>query len=291
MAYCRGRLAAQLAKAAMVKGSMLEVGLPESKVGPYLSKAALRFKPAGLVMACINSPKNITVSGDEEQTDAVKDLLDEDSIFARKLQVEVAYHSPHMNHIAHEYLLDLGDPELGETLPECQLMFSSVTNRPTTVKELRQADYWVKNMTSPVRFSEAVTQLASASAKPQKKKLGGASKDTVTIYDLLELGRHSALAGPTKDILRTVFRGEEVIYASSLTRNVSALDTTLSVAGRLHCLGYPVKVANVNLIEATKITDRMILTDLLEYPFDHSQAYWHESRISKDLRHQKHPAP
>nr|ANM86508.1 putative type I PKS [Cladonia uncialis subsp. uncialis] len=280
VAYCRGRLAAQLAKAAMVKGSMLEVGLPESKVGPYLSKAALRFKPAGLVMACINSPKNITVSGDEEQTDAVKDLLDEDSIFARKLQVEVAYHSPHMNHIAHEYLLDLGDPELGETLPECQLMFSSVTNRPTTVKELRQADYWVKNMTSPVRFSEAVTQLASASAKPQKKKLGGASKDTVTIYDLLELGRHSALAGPTKDILRTVFRGEEVIYASSLTRNVSALDTTLSVAGRLHCLGYPVKVANVNLIEATKITDRMILTDLLEYPFDHSQAYWHESRIN-----------
>ena len=168
-------------------------------------------------------------------------------------------------------------------------MVSSVTNRLTTVKELCQADYWLKNMTSPVRFSEAVTQLASASAKSQKKKLGGASKDTVTIYDLLELGPHSALAGPTKAILKTVSRGEEVIYASSLTRNVSALDTTLSAAGRLHCLGYPVKVANVNLIEATKTTDRMTLTDLPEYPFHHSQAYWHESRISKDFRLRKHP--
>ena len=289
VAYSRGRLAAQLAKTAMVKGSMLAVGLPESKVGRYLSKVALKFKHAGLVVACINSPKSVTLSGDEEQIDAVKDLLDEDSIFARKLQVEVAYHSPHMNQIAHEYSLDMGDLEMGETLRGCQLMVSSVTNRPANVKELCQADYWVKNMTSPVRFCEAVTQLASASAKSQKKKLGGASKDTVTIYDLLELGPHSALAGPTKDILKTVSRGEEVIYASSLTRNISALDTTLSAAGRLHCLGYPLKVANVNLVEATKTTNRMTLTDLPEYPFDHSQAYWHESRISKDLRLRKYP--
>ena len=267
---------------------MLAMGLPESKVGPYLSKVALRFKYAGLVEACINSSKNLSISGDEGQIAAVKKLLDEDSIFARKLQVEGAYHSPHMNQIAHEYLLDRGDLEVGEKLRGCQLMISSVTNRPTTVKELCQAGHWVKNMTSPARFCEAVTQLASASAKLQRKKLGGASKDTVTIYDLLELGPHSALAGPSKDILKTVSRGEEAKYASSLTRNVSGLDTILSAAGRLHCLGYPGKVANVNLIEATKMTDRMTLTDLPEYPFDHSQAYWHESRISKDLRLRKH---
>lgn len=144
VAYHRGRLAAQLAKTTKVKGFMLAVGLPESKVGPYLSKVALRFKHAGLVVACINSRKDVTISGDEEQIDAVKDLLDEDSIFARKLLV-------------------------GESLRGCQFMVSSVTNRLTTVKELCQADYWLKNMTSPVRFSEAVTQLASASANLRRR--------------------------------------------------------------------------------------------------------------------------
>ena len=49
------------------------------------------------------------------------------------------------------------------------------------------------------------------------------------------------------------------------------------------------KIANVNRTEATKATNRMALTHLPEYPFDHSQAYWHEGRISKDLRLRKHP--
>ena len=64
---------------------------------------------------------------------------------------------------------------------------------------------------------------------------------------------------------------------------------TTGATGRLYCLGYPVKVANVNRTEATKATNRMALTDLPEYPFDHSQAYWHESRINKELRLRKHP--
>lgn len=228
-AYLRGKLASQLAKTAKVKGSMIAVGLPESRVGQYIRKVAFRFRRAGIVVACVNSPKSVTVSGDEEQIDALKEFLDEDSVFARKLQVDVAYHSPHMNQIAQEYRLALGDLEKGEALDGCHLMVSSVTNQPITPKELCQADYWVKNMTSPVKFCQAVTQLASASAKSQKKKLGGGNKEAAntTIYDLLELGPHSALAGPTKDILKTVPRGKEITYASSLTRNISGLDTTL----------------------------------------------------------------
>ena len=143
-------------------------------------------------------------------------------------------------------------------------------------------------MTSAVKFCEAVTKLASAPDKTQRRKLGGGSKETATLYDLLELGPHSALAGPVRDILKTVPRGGEVVYSSTLTRNVSAMETTMSAAGRLYCLGYPLNVADVNRMSATKIYNRKPLTDLPEYPFDHSQAYWHESRMSKDLRLRKH---
>jgi acyl transferase domain-containing protein/NADPH:quinone reductase-like Zn-dependent oxidoreductase/SAM-dependent methyltransferase len=292
VAYFRGTLAARLAMTSKTRGSMIAVGLPESKVGPYIREVASKFGHIGIVVACINSPKSVTISGDENQVDALRELLEKESVFARKLQVDVAYHSPHMNQIADDYLMAIKDLEMGEPLHGCKLMVSSVVNKPLSTRELCQAGYWVKNMTSAVRFSEAVAQLTSMSAKTQKRKLGGGNQQVVTTYDLLELGPHSALQGPTKDILKTVARGNEVSYSSALSRNVSAFDTVLSAAGRLYCLGYPVKVADVNGVGAKgakEPSDRMALTDLPEYPFDHSQAYWHESRISKDLRLRKHP--
>lgn len=288
VAYFRGKLAAQLAATVETKGSMMAVGLPEAKVAPYIGKVALKFGFAGIVVACVNSPKNVTISGDDHQINFLKQLLDEDSVFARKLQVDVGYHSPHMNQIAAEYQQSLSSLEPGHALPGCTLMVSSVTNTPVTPKDLCRADYWVKNMTSPVRFSDALTRLLSTSSSG-RKKLGGGNRESVTVYDLLELGPHSALAGPTKDILRSVSREKDVTYSSSLNRNVSALDTTLRAVGQLWCLGYPVDIAAVNHPEATKVSDDMALTDLPEYPFDHSQSYWNESRISKEYRLRKHP--
>jgi acyl transferase domain-containing protein/NADPH:quinone reductase-like Zn-dependent oxidoreductase/SAM-dependent methyltransferase len=289
VAYFRGKLAAQLAATTTLRGSMIAVGLSESKAGPYIRAIAQKFGRAGIVVACINSPKSVTISGDEAQVDALKELLNKESIFARKLQVDVAYHSPHMLQIAYEYLVAMRNLEMGEPLHGCQLMVSSVLNKPLSPKELCQAEYWVKNMTSPVRFSEALAQLTSMSAKSQKRKLGEKNKEVVTTYDLLELGPHSALQGPVKDILKTVTRGNEVSYGPSLIRNTSAVDTILAATGRLYCLGYPVNIANVNYINKEQVKHRVSLTDLPEYPFEHSQAYWHESRMSKDLRLRKHP--
>ena len=156
VAYQRGRLAAQLAKAAKIQGSMLAVGLSEAKVESYISKVALMSGHTGIVVACINSPKSVTISGDDQQIDSLKAILDDESIFARKLAVEVAYHSPHMQQIADDYLTAMGDLESGDQLHGCQSMVSSVTRQDVTTRELNQADYWVRNMTSPVRFCEAV---------------------------------------------------------------------------------------------------------------------------------------
>ena len=287
IAYFRGKLSALLMKTAKTQGAMIAVALSEAQARSYILRVASKFGGAGMVVACINSPKSVTVSGDENQVDALKLLLDEDSVFSRKLQVDVAYHSPHMEQIAADYRHALMQLELGEQIPGCKTMMSSVINVPVTSKDLCSADYWVKNLTNPVRFSDAITKLASGASK---KKLGGGNPESVVVYDLLELGPHSALAGPTKDILKAIPRGNEIVYSSCLSRNVSALETTLSAVGKLWCLGYAVNIAAVNRSELSKTScNNKGLSDLPEYPFDHSQSYWQESRTNKELRLRDHP--
>ncbi|KAL5041185.1 hypothetical protein BDW71DRAFT_213267 [Aspergillus fruticulosus] len=293
VAFLRGKLAAQIATNAESKGAMMATGLSEAQATSYIEKVSARYGRTGIVVACVNSPTSMTISGDEEQIDFLHRLLEKDSIFARKLQVDVAYHSPHMQQIADEYARQMGQLELGRPLPGCTVMVSSVTTMPVNdLQMICDANYWVSNLVSPVRFSDAVARLISTGAKGGRKKLGGSQvtkQQAVTVYDLLELGPHSALAGPVKEILKTEARGQDVRYGSCLTRNVPALESTMAAAGRLWCLGYLVNVVAVNNFKTGKMLHRRSLTDLPEYPFDHSQAYWHESRISKEYRLRKHP--
>ncbi|KAL2871600.1 type I polyketide synthase [Aspergillus lucknowensis] len=303
VAFFRGKLAARLASSsssttttttttAPNKGAMLAVGLSENEAAAYIDQVASQSGSgrAEIVVACVNSPGSVTISGDEAQIQAMQRLVEGEGHFARRLQVEVAYHSPQMQAIAEEYARCMGQLELGRALPGCTTMISSVTtNRVGGVHELCDANYWVSNLVSPVRFSPALGRLVSTG---QAKKLGrSANTNNPRIHDIVELGPHSALAGPIKQILKAAgsANSSEVKYASCLTRNVSALGTTLAVAGALWCAGYPVNLTTVNQIGATtKVQPRMPLTDLPEYPFDHSQSYWHESRVSKEYRQRRH---
>ncbi|KAI0190605.1 putative polyketide synthase [Astrocystis sublimbata] len=297
VAYWRGKLSSELATATTQKGAMMAVGLSETQALEYIERVAGASGNARIVAACINSPTSVTISGDADQVDALHEVLTRDAIFARKLQVDVGYHSPQMEQIAAEYLRQMGQLETGVPLPGCNLMMSSVTKTPIEdLGVLSDGSYWVKNLTNPVRFSDALASLISSGAQSTRKKLGGrgakdtANKPAVTLYDFVELGPHSALAGPVKEIFKKTPRGEEASYGSCLTRNVSALDSTMTAVGRLWSLGYPVDLARINNFQTTvaKTATGMALTNLPEYPFNHSQSYWHEGRISKEYRLRKH---
>lgn len=54
------------------------------------------------------------------------------------------------------------------------------------------------------------------------------------------------------------------------------------MAGQLFARGYPVSVSSVN--QEYEDGSRPFLVDLPEYPFDHSQTYWNETRLSRDWR-------
>lgn len=264
---------------------MMSIGLSEADVHPYLQ----RLQPLGIPVttACINSPRNVTLAGDENAINALKTIFDAERIFARKLNVNVAYHSSQMNEIAAEYLMSIQDLKSGDQSGRSPTMISSVTAIRVSTAELCQSEYWVQNMVSPVRFADALTQMTMQSAS-SKKKLRPSNESVTLIYDLLEVGPHSALQGPTKDILAGISRGKEVKYTSVLVRNTSALDSALSSAGYLYCLGYPVALEKVNQTGVKPGANLIALPNLPEYPFDHSKIYWYESRLSKGLLQRKH---
>lgn len=118
---------------------MISVGLSEAKVSPYLQNYP-RI-PIRLTVACVNSPDNVTVSGDEVSIDALKSILNENHIFARKLAVNVAYHSRQMNEIANAYLESIQGLQQAGSHIESPSMISSVTGDLVSPDELGEADY------------------------------------------------------------------------------------------------------------------------------------------------------
>ena len=280
-------VSATLANLGYDRGAMMSVGLSEVQIQSYLDQVSSSNIYGSLTLGCVNSPKNVTITGDESLINTLQSLLHTNGIFARKLQVGVAYHSPYMEQVAGDYKTLLTNIQTGNRQQNA-VMVSSVTGTVVGNKDLSQGNYWVSNLVSTVRFSDALSQLLFQSVKSTRKKLGSYRNSTI-VDDLLEIGPHSALQGPIKDILKQADKAEHITYSSMLVRHMSAIDTSLRVAGHMYCLGYPVKLSGINS-PRVKAEDRpVVLTDLPEYPFNHSQKYWLESRLSRGFRFRKFP--
>jgi len=292
LAYFRGFFSSQLAESTdtSVSGTMMAVGLSESAACPYINETLRSFPGGVLTVACVNSPKNVTLSGDKVLIEAQRVTLEQEGIFARVLKVPVAYHSPHMLRIASSYLESIGKLEPGETPRRFANMISSVTGEIITKGELLKAEYWVRNMVSPVRFSDAVGRICRDSAKKAKKKLNLGHRNFASVSDLLEIGPHSALQGPIRETIEVVSPSAKnaLSYTAALIRGRAATDTVLEAAGKLYCLGFDVSLQTVN--GSLSASDRvMTLPELPEYPFDQTHSYWEESRISRNIRIQSQP--
>ncbi|KAJ4403512.1 hypothetical protein N0V85_005079 [Neurospora sp. IMI 360204] len=313
LAYYRGILSSELARVSGGGGGgMISVALDKATAESYISRVDAAFPHGGaagsLAVACINSPKNVTVSGAVSKIDYLKqELLDKDNIFARKLAVGNAYHSAYMQPIADLYLQLIGSGLVsggqcrGGGGPEEQeqqkkqspvpRFYSSLTGAEAKLSELCEPAYWVQNLISPVRFSEALSRLVSdSSVKAKKRKLGASGpqqKKTEPITELLEIGPHGALRGPIREILEQIPGADKVVaYQSLLMRNSSSTNAALNAAGWLFSRGYKLDMSAVNPPSNGRPSPSL-LVDLPSYPFDHSKSYWRESRISKGYRFRK----
>lgn len=270
-AYHRGVASSNAKAAAEVPGSMMAVSLGEAEAQRYIDRVT-----TGVVsVACVNSPESSTISGDLAAIEELKSLLDAEGIFARKLKVDTAYHSHHMRRIAQDYHKAMQNIESSDVRSDVAF-YSSVTGR--TKSAAFGADYWSENLVSQVKFSQALALLRDDQLRNEP------GMDT-SIF--IEIGPHPALAGPSRQTLApsggAKFKFE---YFSALVRHKNAVQTVLSLAGKIFELGL-----KVDLEAVLKMTDEgepEIIRDLKSYPWDLAP-FWHESRLSKDHRFRKFP--
>ena len=277
IAYYRGLLSSQIhVHDPDLNGAMMAVGASASQVESWMSK----ISTGTVVLACINSPTSVTVSGDAAGIDELHEMLKRRDIFARKLKVETAYHSHHMNVIAAPYLHAIHHIQ-PTSARECRKMYSAVSGTLVEAAELGPVN-WVRNLVSPVLFSDAVYELLCPITFGKRT-----AEKAVDV--LLEIGPHAALQGPVAQIMKE-YGITGIDYRSILTRGRSAIETTLATMGAIHALGVSVDVAKVNRDANGDLHDApRPLVDLPSYRWNHSRTYWGESRISKEHRLREYP--
>ncbi|KAK7222876.1 hypothetical protein V2G26_010879 [Clonostachys chloroleuca] len=253
------------------RGAMMAVGMGEEEMKPYMQ--GLTSGEARI--ACVNSPKSVTLSGDADAIDEVAVRLAavaDQSIFHRRLQVDTAYHSHHMLNVADDYLERLASMPTEGKIPRAEDVFfvSSVTGQVKT--QGFDNEYFVANSVSPVRFREAVETLVRSVVREPKPVF-------------IEIGPHSALAGPFRQILAHLNHEPklEFGYSSVLQRKTKADVSALSLAGFLFERGVHVDFKAVSALLPAYET-AIVRSDLPAYKWDHTVKHWHESRISRDYR-------
>jgi acyl transferase domain-containing protein len=270
-AYHRSKVGELAKQATSRRGGMLVASLSEADAVRYIN----RVGKGKLSLACINSPASSTISGDEDGIEALKTILDAEFVTARVLAVDVAYHSHHMRAVADRYLESLENLEASS--PHNNIRFySSVTGKEKTTGF--GAEYWVENLISTVRFSDAVV----ASQVAHTAEYAG------SLQIFVEIGPHSALAGPLKQTLASQGHNLPYKYVSALVRGKDAQDTVLALAGALFECGLDLEFEAVHSLSGNG-SDKELVLDLPPYAWDYSQRYWHESRLSKEYRFRKHP--
>ncbi|KAH8760586.1 putative polyketide synthase [Diaporthe sp. PMI_573] len=226
VAYHRGFMASAVKAKGLSRGAMLPVGLGAREVKARFLDS---LTSGHAVVACVNSPRSVTVSGDATAVEEVAENIAaaNDGIFHRKLLVDTAYHSHHMRTVADEYRDRISEAAEGMVLEDeaGEVAFvSSVTGEPK--KSNFNADYWVSNLISPVNFADALHTLGKKHRRAGAKSL------------FVEIGPHPSLSGPTRQ--SNIFQRKQgdmpqilMEYLAPLQRKMGAISSALALAGKL----------------------------------------------------------
>ncbi|KAF2462582.1 uncharacterized protein BDR25DRAFT_363876 [Lindgomyces ingoldianus] len=294
VAYYRGLLGSRLEENGGPRYAMAAVGLSKERVLEELEMIHQEYgqseRRSQLVVSCINSPSNVTLSGPEAEVESLVARLTSRAIFARRLKVNLGYHSPQMACISDEYQALIGKmktrPKGGMTRP---LMISSITGEPIDRDTVCTSKYWTQNMVSPVDFLSAIRSCGSSNIS-DTKSLGVGKVTVPQIHAWLEIGPHAALRGPVREILTLLSAETDIVYTSVLLRYQSALSTMMSAAGYLHCHHIPMNLGRVTGLglRPEVMNSRTILPNLPPYQFNHSIKYLEDSLVDSNFRNRQH---
>ncbi|WP_129305786.1 type I polyketide synthase [Streptomyces sp. L2] len=187
-------------------GRMAAVGLSSSDAEKLIFEIGQAKR---LVVAGINSVRDVTVAGDADALAKLGEELGERNVFFRDLGLDYAFHSPAMDELRGPLAATLsGLPTRPARIP----LVSAVTGRLNGDAAL-DAEYWWRNVREPVRFAEAVDVLVNETGCDV----------------LVEIGPHPVLGAYLRRA--TTDAGRPVAVIGTLTRTASgpgALDAAVA---------------------------------------------------------------
>ncbi|KAI9789487.1 MAG: Type I Iterative PKS [Peltula sp. TS41687] len=279
IAYYRGYVVGN----ATSKGAMMAAGVNAETASEIIQENGLGDQ---VVVACVNSPESVTISGASAGIDKILAELQARKLFARKLQTGGrAYHSHMMQEIGSEYerLMTLGlrgSSGPSDFSDKTVKMFSSVGKHGEELKCFTREStsylkpaYWRSNLENPVQFQGALSSII-ASGK----------------YHLVEIGPHSALQLPIKQIRTSLgVTEQDLLYSSTLVRGKDAETCLKSLAGQMYLHGHALDFSYVNAAEGSiDGPSKNLVHDLPPYPWKYGQLLWNEPRSSVELRNREY---
>ncbi|MFB4301801.1 type I polyketide synthase [Actinomadura sp. NTSP31] len=217
------------------RGGMASVALPEDRVAARLA--------SGLEIAAVNGPASVVVAGEPSALDALLVALEADGVRTRRIPVDYASHTSHVESVESE-LADL----LAGVVPRASRIpfFSTLEGRWLDTTEL-DAGYWYRNLRRTVRFADAVEALAEDGFKA-----------------FIEVSAHPVLTPGIAEVV-----AEPSVALGTLRRDEGGLDRFLCSAGEAHVAGLAVDWSRAFGPGPFR------RADLPTYAFQH-QRYWLE---------------
>ena len=275
-AYIRGRTCSKLTQ----KGAMLATGLSRHDAAQTIEDLSMSNE---VCVACINSPENVTISGNADEIARLYNHFQAKDVFARALRTDGrAYHSHHMATIGQEYSETVAEatksyPSSTRTLYQTPQWISTVTGE--IIDSNIDHDYWRCNLESPVRFSDAISTLLANSGT-----------------HFIEIGPHAVLELPIRQTVSSLKIGAgKILYSPTLLRQTSGVECLLQLMGNLYLHNHDVDFASVNhvdVLSARSGDNRQQgkhISNLPNYQWNHDQIFWTESRQSEEFRNRTYP--
>ncbi|MGI5255912.1 type I polyketide synthase [Streptomyces angustmyceticus] len=224
------------------RGGMVSVALPSSEVAELVERWGGR-----VAVAAVNGPSSVVVSGDADALDELTDVCQEREVRARRIDVDYASHSAHVESIE-ETLAEALAPVAPRksSVP----LFSTVTGEWLDTAEM-DAGYWYANLRRTVEFAPAVEALIAAGHRT-----------------FVEVSPHPVLTVPLQET--TDAADAEVVVTGTLRRDGGGLSRLYTSLGELYVNGVEVDWS------PAFVAPRPQLVDLPTYAFQRRR-YWLES--------------
>ncbi|KAK1760184.1 hypothetical protein QBC47DRAFT_291072 [Echria macrotheca] len=273
IAYYRGKVAHLAAGPDGAQGGMLAVGLSKEEAMELCARPEYK---QSICVAASNSATSITLSGNKDTLTRVRDELTQQNKFARLLAVDTAYHSPHMERPAVEYSKALSECGVTPTMGRRHAAWiSSVYGFGEPDDSEIMSSYWNANMVQPVLFYEALCTALEHHGP----------------FDCaIEVGPHPALRGPATQTIKEKLTNM-IPYTGLLDRR---LDDQIAFSEFLGWMWSHFGSSSTQVQKFVLGTRPDLVKARVEniplYPWDHSQAYYRESRIARQF-HFRQDAP